>query len=225
LPQQDVIHPVPLLEDIGMVCRTEEQLNRGVDTAMGEMDNAVFRCPVLHREVTSFVLERELSLIQDLSLAVELAPDVDRGLAALTLIEARRAQLVRLAFAGGTEVPPVPARADRSDWPAVANHLTVGATLGKLFFSALHDMLVDERILALEVLVRNDPETPEVIWAEALAHQDRVPEAVYKVVNGGTQALLARPALTASIGHDGTLALFAATFDSLPTVLKGPGGP
>ena len=155
-------------------------------------------------------------LLKDLRAAVDLAPDIDRGAAALSLTEARRAQFAGLGLPPESAVPSVLHHSDEQDWPSAVTDITVGARLRFLFFSALREELAEEPVRELDiVVVRGDPPIPEILWADAIGHQGSVNTTVVVLVDGCTRALHDRQALSAALGHDGTLRLFAAVFEAL----------
>ena len=154
-------------------------------------------------------------LLKELRAAVDLAPDIDRGAAALSLTEARRAQFAGLGLPPESALPSVLHHSEQ-EWPGAVTDITVGARLRYLFFSALREELAEEPIRELDiVVVRGDPPIPEILWADALGHQTCVNTTVAVLVDGCTRALRDRQALSAALGHDGTLRLFAAVFEAL----------
>lgn len=175
----------------------------------------------LDEDVATFVAEWRSVLLKEMRAAVDLAPDIDRGAAALSLAEARRAQFAGLGLPPepGVSVPDHP---DEQGWPAAVTGITVGARLRFLFFTALRKELAEAPVPDLDVVVRRDPPIPEILWTDAIDHQSCVNTTVLALVEGCTRALRDRQALSAVLGHDGTLRLFAAVFEALREFVRDP---
>ena len=176
----------------------------------------------LHEEVRTFVAEWSVLLLRGLRRAADLAPDIDRGVAALSLAEARQAQFAGLWLPLPAASPSVVEPSGEQDWGAVVTDITVGARLRFLFFAALQEELAEEQIPVLEIAVRRDPPVPEILWADAIGYRDRVNTTVLALVDGCTRALRDRRALSAVLGHDGTLSLFAVVFEALREFARDP---
>jgi hypothetical protein len=119
-------------------------------------------------------------------------------------------------------VPSVLEHSDEQDWPTAVTDITVGARLRFLFFTALREELAEEGVPVLEIVARPDPPIPEILWADAIDHLSGMNTTVLALIDGCTRALRDRQALSAVLGHDGTLRLFAVVFEALREFARDP---